>query len=230
MTTTAISPADNSYLDALRQSGAQSANSATTPSNTTINEAGFLKLLTTQMTNQDPTAPMDTNTMVTQLAQMSTVSGVTEMNSSLQSLVTELTGNRIGDAASWIGKSALVSSTVAQPLADGSYAGTVTLPSDATSVSLSLVDQNGNSVYSQTLANQKAGAIPFAWSGKAADGSAVTGPLQVVVSAAGTSGAITPTVSTWATVTGVQSPAGGSAAQLSTSLGLVAPADVERLS
>jgi len=220
----------NSYLDSLRTNSTTAAAASTTAGSDTIDQAGFLKLLTAQMTNQDPTAPMDSNTMVQQLSEMSTVSGITEMNTSMKSLVSELTDNRIGDAASWIGKAALLSSTTAQPLTNGGYAGEITLPSDATSMNVSLVDSSGKSVYSQTLGAQKAGTVDFAWDGTQADGTTATGPLSVVVSAAGASGAIASTVSTWSTITGVQSPAGGSSAELTTTLGTVAPTDVLSLS
>jgi flagellar basal-body rod modification protein FlgD len=221
----------NSYLDSLRAASAASA-AAGSPStgSQTIDQAGFLKLLTAQMTNQDPTQPMDSNQMVSQLSQMSTVSGITEMNTSLKSMLADEQGNRIGDAASWIGKAALLSSTTAQPLSNGGYAGTISLPSDATSMNVSLVDSSGKTVYSQTLSNQKAGTVNFAWDGKAADGTQSSGPLSVVVSASGASGTISPTVATWATVTGVNSPAGGSSAELTTTLGTVAPTDVLSLS
>ena len=129
--------ASSSYLDSLR-TNSTTATAATTAGSSTIDQAGFLKLLTAQMTNQDPTAPMDSNTMVQQLSEMSTVSGITEMNSSMKSLVSELTSNRIGDAASWIGKAALLSSSTAQPLTNGGYAGEITLPVAATNVVVGL--------------------------------------------------------------------------------------------
>jgi flagellar basal-body rod modification protein FlgD len=221
----------SSFIDSLRTpSAAASSTTPTTTGSTTIDQAGFLKLLTAQMTNQDPTAPMDSNTMVQQLSEMSTVSGITEMNQSMKDLVSEMTGNRIGDAASWIGKAALVSSTTAQPLSNGGYAGEIALPSDATSMNVSLVDASGKTVYNQTLNAQKAGEIDFAWDGKLPDGTQSTGPLSVVVSATGASGAITPQVATWSTITGVNSPAGGSSAELTTSLGTIDPTDVLSLS
>ncbi len=233
MTSSTSSTTDNSYIDSLRTSAKNAAAAAANPSTTgtgTIDQAGFLTLLTTQMTNQDPTAPMDTNTMVQQLAEMSTVSGITEMNQSMQTLTTDLTGNRIGDAASWIGKAALLSSTTAMPLSNGGYAGEINLPSDATSMNVSLIDSSGNTVYTQTLTNQAAGTVNFAWDGTKSDGTTASGPLSVKVSASGSAGAISPTVSTWSTITGVQSPAGGSSAELTTTLGTVAPTDVLSLS
>jgi flagellar basal-body rod modification protein FlgD len=229
--TTTSTVTDNSYLDSLRTSSKSASSTSTSTAGTgTIDQAGFLKLLTTQMTNQDPTAPMDTNTMVQQLAEMSTVSGITEMNTSLKAVASELTGNRIGDAASWIGKAALLTSSTAQPLSGGGYAGEITLPSAATTMSLNLVDSSGTTVYSKTLTNQAAGTVDFSWDGTKSDGTTESGPLTVQVSAVGSSGTVTPTVSTWSTITGVQSPAGGSSATLSTTLGTVAPTDVLSLS
>lgn len=226
MTTT-----DTSYASSLYGTSASTAAAATAATGSqTIDQAGFLKLLTAQMTMQDPTNPMDSNTMVQQMSQMSEVQGITEMNSSLKSLLSEVQGNRIGDAASWIGKAALLSSSTAQPLTNGGYAGEITLPSDATSMNVSLVDGSGKTVYTQTLSNQKAGTIDFAWDGKLSDGTQATGPLSVVTSSTGSSGAINPTVSTWATITGVNSPAGGSSAQLTTTLGTIAPSSVLSLS
>ena len=226
MTTTT----DTSYASSLYGTSSTAAAAATTTGNSTIDQAGFLKLLTAQMTMQDPTAPMDSNAMVQQMSQMSEVQGITEMNSSMKSLLAEVQGNRIGDAASWIGKAALLSSSTAQPLSNGGYAGEITLPSDATSMNVSLVDSSGKTVYTQTLTNQKAGTIDFAWDGKLSDGTQASGPLSVVTSAANASGAVNPTVSTWATITGVNSPAGGSSAQLTTTLGTIDPSDVLSLS
>ncbi len=228
--TTVNTNSSSSLFDGINGTQSGSTSTPKASGSSTIDQAGFLKLLTTQMTQQDPTAPMDTSTMVQQLTQMSTVSGITEMNQSLKDMTTELVGNRIGDAATWIGKNALVSSSTATPLADGSYRGEVALPSDAISMNVSLVDSTGKTLYTQTYNNQKAGLVDFAWNGKLSDGTVASGPLKVVVAATGKSGVITPDTATWATVNGVQSPAGGSSASLNTSLGSVSPTNVLSLS
>lgn len=228
MTTTTAATTGTSYLDSLRTTTKTA--SAGTRGSQSIDQAGFLKLLTAQMSNQDPTQPMDSNTMVQQLSQMTQTSGITEMNASLKALLAEYSGNRVGDAASWIGKSALTASTTAQALPNGGFAGQVTLPADAGTLGISLQDQTGATVWSETLTDQKAGTVEFGFDGKKADGTAVTGPLRVAVSATGKDGTVTPSVATWATVTGVSSPAGGSTAKIATSNGAVAPADVLSLS
>ena len=189
-----------------------------------LNMNDFLKLMTTQLQAQDPFNPMDNTQMAAQLAQFSSVAGISEMNTSLQSLTSELSGSRIGDAASWIGKQALVSGSTATPLSDGSYGGTITLPSAAASVSYSLVDASGAVVHTESMGAQGAGDVSFDWNGKDANGNAVSGgPLKLVVTAKDASGAtLTPTTATWAAIGGVQSPASGST-KLVTPLGLIDP-------
>jgi len=202
--------------------GNSNTSSATAKPNSQLDQTAFLKLMTTQLQTQDPFNPVDNTQMVAQMAQFSSVAGIAEMNASLKTLTDNLTGNRVSDAASWIGRSALVASDVATPLADGSYAGEVTLPNNADNVQINLVDANGALVHSETLA--------FQWDGKDAAGAVTaTGPLKVVVSATGTDGTITTSTNTWASINAVQSPAGGSSAQLVTALGLISPTDALRL-
>ena len=76
-----------------------------------------------------------------------------------------------------------------------------------------------------------AGAVDWSWDGKDASGSAVAGPLRMMVTATptDTSTPITPTVSAWTEVASVQSPATGTT-KLITALGAFAPADVQALS
>lgn len=213
-----------SLLTSTANTTAAAASSALGSSNA-LNMNDFLKLMTTQLQAQDPFNPMDNTQMAAQLAQFSSVAGISEMNASLKSLISELSGSRIGDAASWIGRSALVTGSTATPLSDGSYQGRITLPSAASSISYSLVDGNGQVVYTEALGARDAGDIPFAWDGKDASGDAGGGgALKLIVTARDASGAaIAPTTATWAAIGGVQSPASGTT-KLVTPLGLVDPA------
>jgi flagellar basal-body rod modification protein FlgD len=218
------------YLRAPATSSTGATSSTDSSSSGTLGMSDFLKLLTTQMQTQDPFNPVDNTQMVAQMAQFSSVAGISSMNSTLSSIASTLDGSRIGDAASWIGKSVLVGSNSAAALSNGAYAGQFTLPSDATNLTLSFVDGTGKTVHSESLGAQTAGTMNFAWDGVGDDGNAVAGPLTVQIAATGAKGAISPTIATWADVTGVQSPAGGSDAKLITGLGLVAPTDALSLS
>ncbi|MBV9840467.1 MAG: flagellar hook capping protein [Sphingomonadaceae bacterium] len=229
----------NTSIDYLRSASAAGSTTGTTSGTTsgtsgssgTLGMSDFLTLLTTQMQTQDPFNPVDNTQMVAQMAQFSSVAGISSMNTTLSQIASNLDGSRIGDAASWIGKSVLSSGATASALSDGSYAGQITLPSNAADMKVSFIDANGTIVHSEDAGAQSAGAVNFAWDGKDTSGNAVAGPVTVQASATDANGkAITPSIATWAEVEGVQSPAGGSSAQLITSSGLVSPTAVLSLS
>lgn len=69
-----------------------------------LGQSDFLLLLTTQLRNQDPLSPMDNSQFVAQLAQFSTVSGVTEMNAGINRLAGILMGDGRNAAPGWLGR------------------------------------------------------------------------------------------------------------------------------
>ncbi|MFN3944658.1 MAG: flagellar hook assembly protein FlgD [Allosphingosinicella sp.] len=191
----------------------------------------FLRLMTTQLTTQDPFNPVDNSQMVAQMAQFSQVAGIAEMNKSLAGIAATLNAGRLSDAANWIGHSMLVKSDVATPLRDGSYAGEIELAADAAQVTVSFLDANGQIVHAEQLGPQARGAIAFNWDGRDQAGEpAASGPLRVVVTATGANGAAAaPALATWTSIGGIQSPASGGLARLVTGLGLLSPEAAIRL-
>ncbi|MEJ7933312.1 flagellar hook capping FlgD N-terminal domain-containing protein [Sphingobium sp. AN558] len=191
-----------------------------------MGQADFLRLLTTQMQTQDPFQPVDNAQMVSQMATITNSSGIAEMNANLAAIKSQLGGSRIGDAASWIGRSMLVQSNIAAPDANGLYAGQITLPAATSGASVDLVDASGNVVKSIALGDRPAGDASFYWDGKDDSGQTVaSSALRVQVK-----GATPSKVATWATVAAVQSPADGSASKLITALGTYSPSDALSLS
>ncbi|HZV57488.1 MAG TPA: flagellar hook capping FlgD N-terminal domain-containing protein [Sphingobium sp.] len=191
----------------------------------TIDQAGFLKLMTAQLQYQDPFSPMDNNQMVQQMATFTQLETQAQGNKYLQSIQDSLTGTRLSDAASWIGKAMLVASDIATPDRAGSYAGEITLAEDADAVAIDLVDMNGNTVRTLDLGPQKAGAIGFYWDGMDDAGEMIGGgPLQVKLR-----GGTSKQIATWASIAAVQSPASGTDARLITPLGNFSPSDALRL-
>src|SRR3954451_15317394 len=73
----------------------------------TLGQADFLKLMTAQMQNQDPFNPVDNTQMVAQMAQFSSLSGISEMNSTLKAIADKLTGTSANDALAYVGKTVL---------------------------------------------------------------------------------------------------------------------------
>jgi len=220
----------NSIIDKLNGTTGSSTTAKTPAQQNQVDQTTFLKLLTTQMQQQDPFNPVDNTQMVAQMAQFSSTAGIAEMNVSLKSMASDIAASRLGDASGWIGRAALVKSDVATQFSDGSYAGSITLPKNASNVNISLVDGNGQTVYSNTLGAQSAGEVAFSWNGKDAEGNPLaSGPLKVRVTAVGADGSVGAETSTWTLVQAVQSPASGST-QLVTGLGLISPSDALRLS
>ena len=80
----------------------------------TLGQEDFLKLLMTQLQNQDPMKPMDNGEFMGQMAQFSTVQGITEMGESVDNLVGIYQGQQLSNNASMIGKQALVDGNWAQ--------------------------------------------------------------------------------------------------------------------
>jgi flagellar basal-body rod modification protein FlgD len=192
----------------------------------TMDMTDFMKLLTTQMQTQDPFEPVNNSEMVSQMATITNSSGIAEMNASLASIKSQLAGSRIGDAASWIGRSMLVASNIAAPDASGGYAGQVSIPADVTNMSVDLVDGGGNVVKTIDMGAQTKGDVNFYWDGKDDMGNTVaSSTLQVKVN-----GAAPTRLATWATVAAVQSPADGSATKLITTAGTFSPTDALSLS
>ena len=196
----------------------------------TLGQADFLKLMTAQLNAQDPLNPMDNQAMVTQLSQFSSTAGIAEMNASLKAISAKLEGSRMGDAATWIGRDALVAGDFVNRDTSGSYAGQINLDSPADVVTIDLLDSNGMILNSQTKTKAGAGPIALTWDGKGEIATA-SGQLRVRVSARDSDGGKVPTTTNvWTPVTAVQSPAGGSAARLVTPNGLIAPEAVITLS
>jgi flagellar basal-body rod modification protein FlgD len=207
-----------------------SGTSATNAAAGMMDQGDFLRLMTTQLTTQDPFKPVDNTQMVAQMAQFSQVAGIAEMNRSLAAIAASVGGGRLSDAASWIGHSMLVQSDIATPLRDGSYAGEFSLEQAADAVTVSFVDGNGAVVHSQQLGPQGAGDVAIAWDGRNDAGETVAnGPLRLVVTATRGGQASSPATATWTSIGGIQSPANGGESRLVTGLGLLSPDAAIRL-
>lgn len=138
---------------------------STAPTDATAELADrFLKLLVTQLKNQDPMNPMDNAELTTQLAQMSTVEGINKMNASLTGLVADFKANQVLQGASLVGRQVLAEGKALNLGASGA-AGAVELNGAADSVKINVFDANGVLVKTLDLGSQDAGLVRFAWDG-----------------------------------------------------------------
>ncbi|MDX1697824.1 MAG: flagellar hook assembly protein FlgD [Thiohalobacterales bacterium] len=140
---------------------------------TELGQEDFLKLMTTQLRNQDPFAPMENGDFMGQLAQFGTVSGIEEVRTELQNLSGSLVSNQALQAAGMLNRAVLVPSSQAILAEGGSIAGAVELPNAVTSMNVGIYDQSGQLVRDMGLGSQSPGMVTFSWDGLATDGSAV---------------------------------------------------------
>ena len=124
----------------------------------------FMTLLVTQLQNQDPLNPMDNAQMTSQLAQLQTVTGVNNLNTTLASLKSSYQSSEAMQATNLIGRGVLVDGSNVT-LAGGKGVLGVNLASDADDVKVVISDAKGNEVETMDLGAQKAGVVPLAWDG-----------------------------------------------------------------
>jgi len=166
----------------------------------------FLSLLTTQLKNQDPLSPLDSNQFTQQLVQMTGVEQQLNGNELLKQLVANTSGG-ISTAVSLIGKDVKAVSDTAK-LNGGKAQWTYNLSAAASDLKVEVVDANGKLLHAEAPTDMKAGDHAFSWNGKdlagvqLADGS---GPYTLRVTALDAAGkAISTTNYVTGVVTGVE--------------------------
>jgi flagellar basal-body rod modification protein FlgD len=126
------------------------------------NFTSFLQLLTTQLQNQNPLDPLDTNQFTQQLVQFAGVEQQMNMNTQLQTLVALQQTAQSTQALNFVGSTVTVAGGTA-PLANGQVQWSFNPPSPATAT-FTVSDVTGQTVYSQTATVQP-GSQPFTWNG-----------------------------------------------------------------
>jgi flagellar basal-body rod modification protein FlgD len=141
-----------------------------TVAGTSLGGTDFLTLMLAQLKNQDPTSPVDSNTFLSQLASLSQVQGITQLNTSFSALSNSLVSNQAMQASSLLGHQALVGSTTAT-LAGAAVTGAVQIPQTTSDAVLNISDSSGALVRQIDLGANSSGLANYSWDGKKADGS-----------------------------------------------------------
>ncbi|HSP26822.1 MAG TPA: flagellar hook capping FlgD N-terminal domain-containing protein [Saliniramus sp.] len=147
----------------------------------------FLLLLTTQLRNQSPLDPLDTNQFTQQLVQFASVEQQIKTNESLNSLLSSSRASNIATAATFVGMHVKADGATTQ-LNNGAAAWTLNLGRSAAQATIDIVDAAGNTVATQTRP-LAAGSQTFSWDGRTSTGQiAPDGPYSVVINARDVSG------------------------------------------
>ncbi len=166
-----------------------SGSSTSAASSGTLSEQDFLTLFTAQLQNQDPTNPMQSYELASQLAQFTTVEQLTQANTELNGIEQYSGGINNGQISSLVGKNITAQDntmTVSSGKVTNSLNYTLSTPS---TVSYTVTDSSGDAIYTGSLGSQSAGSYTLPWSATDSSGNTVAdGSYTVTVTATPTDG------------------------------------------
>jgi flagellar basal-body rod modification protein FlgD len=129
----------------------------------------FLQLLTTQLKNQDPLSPMDTNQFTQQLVEFSQVEQQMKTNDSLGTLVTMQQAAQSTEALQLVGATVVVNGSKAQLASDGSGATWTLNATKPATATITIADSTGQTAFTGTAA-VNSGTQTFSWDGHGNNG------------------------------------------------------------
>jgi flagellar basal-body rod modification protein FlgD len=157
MSTTATSSTTNSIPTALLTGSTAKADSTTEASDR------FLKLLVTQMQNQDPLNPVDNAQVTSQMAQISTVTGIDKLNTTMAGMNTGFTQMQLMQGVSMVGHQVVTQGNQLNTLDGGKATGGFEISSAATSVNVQIKNAAGTVVDTLEMGSASAGTHNFSW-------------------------------------------------------------------
>lgn len=200
-------------LDTMNGTSSSSASSSSSATSSTTGaglQSTFLQLLITQMQNQDPTNPMDSSQMTSQLAQINTVTGISQLNTSLSSLATQLNAGQTSQAALLIGSSVLAPGASISVASGKTNEFGVQLANAATDMQVNVVNSAGKIVNTIDLGATPAGTTPISWTPVDSTGAALPDGTYTLTATGTINGtAATGTTLTAGTVESVVTGTGG---------------------
>ncbi len=211
--TTLAQPVGSDLLATMNPKAATAAGTAADAQNR------FMTLLVTQMKNQDPLNPLDNAQVTSQLAQLSTVTGIDKLNETMKTMMQSAQASQSLQAAAMIGHGVLVPDG-GLSLAGGKSVYGIELAGPADAVQVTISDSAGNPVRSIELGAQPQGALALAWDGRLASGAvAADGRYQLSVSAVRGGAAVSAQPLAFGEVLSVSTGSGGPRLNLGVGLG-----------
>jgi len=135
-----------------------------------IGQEEFLKLMTTQMNNQDPTKPMEGGEFFSQIAQFSSVAGIQDLQNSFSQVATALQSNQALQASTMVGRTVMVPSGEAVFNGEEPVVGKIGVPDATNDLTVNIKDSAGQVVRTISKGTQDAGVVDFSWDGRNEEG------------------------------------------------------------
>lgn len=196
----------------------------------TLGIDSFLTLMTAQLRNQDPLKPMEGTEFISQLATFGTVSGVQEMQTSLETLAASLRSTQTLNGATMVGRDILASTNYIEHTQGGTVSGQIDVPAGTSALQLRITDSSG-AVVREIPLGIDAGTQSFTWDGLRSDGTQAETDeydVEAVATVRGQTGSLEVLMSGRVSSVSID-PTGTNLTLNTTALGSVAMADVRRV-
>jgi|SRR5690606_10844595 len=195
-----------------------------------LGSSDFMRLMITQLRNQDPFKPLDPSEFLGQLAQFSTVTGIQSMESSVAALATSLRSSQVLSGATLVGREVLAPASTVTIETGETVQGAVEVPGGAADVHVLVRDSSGQLVRRINIEPSSGGLTSFAWDGLDESGTAVPSgeyEIEVVARVGGESSSLDPLLTGRVGSVTIDPARGGLI--LNTGIGAVAISDVRRV-
>ncbi|MFJ5240551.1 flagellar hook assembly protein FlgD [Pseudomonas neuropathica] len=131
-----------------------------------LGKDAFLQLLVTQLKNQNPLEPQDNGAFVAQLAQFSSLEGITTLNTTVSGIASNYNSSQALQASSLVGRSVIAPASNSVVDTSKSMTGTVVMPTSVPGATLKITDADGKAIRTIDMGAQSAGNASFIWDGK----------------------------------------------------------------
>ncbi len=159
----------------------------------TLAQQDFLKLMVTQIQNQDPLKPQENGDFLGQMAQFSTVKGLQDMQATMNNLAGSLVSNQALQASSMVGRFVRVPGDAAElvPGEGERFFGAVELEQSVPNLKFEIVSPSGEVIKTIGKGQQSEGTVEFAWDGINAKGEPMPAGIYNVRASASVDGKMT---------------------------------------
>jgi flagellar basal-body rod modification protein FlgD len=142
-----------------------------TKKNDELGQTAFLKLMTTQLANQDPFKPLESGEFLGQIAQFSMVSGIDDLNESFATFAGSMASNQALQASTLVGRTVVTAAELGSLPEEQPFSGVVELLDNAADLNIEIIDSSGQVIKQLNMGSQAQGLVTFIWDGVKDDGS-----------------------------------------------------------
>lgn len=129
-----------------------------------LGQTDFLKLMTAQLQNQDPFSPMDNGDFIAQMAQFSSVAGISKMSETMSGIADQMGQFRVASSVNYLGHSVMIPGNIARADDNGEIHGMIELERASVDTRIEFLDAaTGESLNTLDMGGQASGLSGFAW-------------------------------------------------------------------